>query len=70
MSSDSNAAFPTASDGYCHQPGMQLRDWFAGLVLHGMVTSKATMNTLGEVAEYAYTVADAMVKERAKNQPK
>lgn len=50
--------------------GMTLRDWFAGQALVGITTDIAfRMNDLGvlsEIAKDAYSVADAMLAERAK----
>ena len=53
------AAFPLESD-YGSQPGMTLRDYFAGQVI-----GKIDFHPEG-AAERAYRFADAMIAERAK----
>jgi hypothetical protein len=55
---------------------MNLRDWFAGMALQGMLASVATNNTMKpavfgkpeEVAETAYKFADAMIIEQLSSQ--
>lgn len=60
-------AIGPAGDVY-HQPGMTLRDWFAGQALamcaatHGWPTS----GDGPQIAERAYAIADAMLAERSK----
>ncbi len=47
--------------------GMDLRDWLAGLAMQGFVASGAYNDinfTRGEIAEFAYKMADAMIEER------
>lgn len=68
---DGGPAFPipnsTDMDGYVYAPdarGMTLRDWFAGQAL-------TAAGALGgphpdDVTQWAYTIADAMLKEREK----
>lgn len=52
-----------------HQPGMFVRDYFAGQVLAGMCAVKWTSADDGpEVARRAYAFADAMLAERARTQ--
>lgn len=51
------------------QPGMSLRDWFAGQALAGMLVSRAYLT--GELrhdyaAHDSYVFADAMLAERTK----
>ena len=59
---DGGAAFP--SEYYAEQ-GMTLRDYFAAAALQGFVTNNGTDNTAdGTLAEWAYTLADAMIKAR------
>ena len=74
---DSGPAFPRpiSSDGVnCPDygdPGMSLRDWFAGQALTGLLASVAgsppsarqTQNAIW--AREAYRLADAMLKERS-----
>ena len=63
--SDGKQAFPTGNPTHGGNPGMTLRDWFAGQALVGLVASPATDNcTFGSVASSAYGYADAMLKER------
>jgi hypothetical protein len=61
-------------DGLC---GMSLRDYFAGQALAGMLASDAHPDVLVEVimdtpekiqhrASFAYRIADALLRERAK----
>lgn len=56
-------------DHYAPANGMSLRDWFAGQALIAMHGHKAVENTergVAWLADHAYLVADAMLKERAK----
>lgn len=48
------------------QPGMTLRDWFAGQVLPAVYHPGGRYGPEGfaQVAEYAYAMADAMLAER------
>jgi hypothetical protein len=65
---DGGAAFPTPSnftiqDGVTPAArGMTLRDYFAGQVL----ANSSTVAHPKDVAETAYAIADAMLKEREK----
>ena len=63
MSNDGGPAFP----GNSGNPGMLLRDYFAGQALAGLL-AKTTVNH--EVVNYqartAYSMADAMLVERSK----
>lgn len=45
--------------------GMTLRDYFAGQALAG-VSEAISFDDADELAHYCYTMADAMLKERAK----
>ena len=58
---DGGPAFPCGAD---LQPGMTLRDWFAGQALSQMPDTAAAVGR--EVATLAYAIADAMIAERAK----
>ena len=51
---DGGNAFPTAAE-----PGMTLRDWFAGQAICGMLAGKDD-----KMAKWAYQRADAMLKRR------
>ena len=71
---DGGAAFPI--DSYILNPnatekeikeaqGMTLRDYFAAAALQGFITNNGTDNTAdGTLAEWAYTLADAMIEAR------
>ena len=61
------AAFPLESD-YGSQPGMTLRDYFAGQVIGGLLecSSLRSRSDHSLAAEVAYRVADAMIAERGK----
>ena len=54
-------AFPVPAE--FNDEGMTLRDWFAGQVLAGISTSYTDQQ---DEAEWTYSVADAMLAERAK----
>jgi hypothetical protein len=74
---DGGPAFPTLGDefmqtpngswcpksdyGFHGDPGMSLRDWFAGQALAGMANEDVTDET---VANWAYLRAEAMLRER------
>ena len=45
-------------------PGMTLRDWFAGQALAGLVSYVVEGATFENVAEDAYKAADAMLRAR------
>ena len=46
------------------RPGMELRDWFAGMVLQASCQD----NSEWEAARLAYAFADAMMEQRNKEQ--
>lgn len=64
------SAFPGGdgpfSGGPHHDPGMTLRDWFAGQAIVGLVErwSPSGISASDEIAQFAYLLADAMLKER------
>lgn len=68
---DGGAAFPSqlreARDPGDHDPqaGMSLRDWFAGQALAGLAASPMDMPAEA-YGLTAYTIADAMLAERAR----
>ncbi len=69
-------AFPSEQhetlDGSWNQtfdPGMSLRDWFAGHVAGGMAAYSGTAGASfgpGDIAKRAYEIADAMLVEGSK----
>ena len=66
---DGGPAFPVPENEYQHyQPGMTMRDWFAGQALAGLheaydMNAPVEFKTL---AVWAYSQADIMLAERAK----
>ena len=49
------------------EPGMSLRDWFAGQIAGGMAAHSGTMGTPfgpGDIAQRSYEVADALLSAR------
>lgn len=59
---DGGQAFPVRSEGYSDNPGMTLRDYFAGQALSGL----ATRDWLDDdfMAERAYMMAASMIKRK------
>ena len=52
-----------------YNPGMSLRDWFAGLVLHGICASGSSSDWSNEMlAKEAYQLSDAMLVQREKQE--
>ena len=52
-------------------PGMDLRDWFAGLAMQGILANEAMIDGINDnvskwITAHAYQLADAMMKERDK----
>ncbi|MBX5089386.1 hypothetical protein [Rhizobium lentis] len=61
------SAFPCegGSDSNLYpDPGMSLRDWFAGQVLSGFMSAKPMHFNPDDDAAYCYRVADAMIAAR------
>jgi len=49
--------------------GMELRDWFAGLAMQGLISNEGdTYDFRKTNAEIAYRIADAMLKAREINE--
>jgi len=44
--------------------GMELRDYFAAKAMQGMMADHTRDNSPKEITEYAYQIADAMMKAR------
>lgn len=59
---DGGGAFPVECNGYV-QPGMTLRDWFAGQAIAWLTCPP---RDFAFMAREAYLLADAMLKERDK----
>lgn len=60
-------AFPSGDPWHGGEPGMTLRDWFAGQALAGAMSAHGSYgigNGPGEVADRAYQLADAMLAAR------
>jgi hypothetical protein len=51
------------SSGHPPQPGMSIRDWFAGQALAGLLASPHT-SKIDKLPELAFCIADAMLKQR------
>jgi len=50
------------------QQGMDLRDWFAGMAMLGMLSEHSGIRyDTDELTQFSYEVADAMMKARLKN---
>jgi hypothetical protein len=67
---DGGSAFPIQFDdrpgSYQAEPGMTLRDWFAGRALTGQVAFEGLEGCDARlITKYAYEMADAMLKARA-----
>lgn len=65
-------AFPLQSDGHTHgsEPGMTLREWYAGLAMQGILAcDRHKMEHAGIAAEDAAAAADALIAELAKVKP-
>ena len=58
---DGGPAYPTPA-GVQHNDGMMLRDYFAAAALQGNLIEPTANND--EVAKWAYSLADAMLKAR------
>ena len=65
MKDDGGPAFPTMmAKAGGDEVGMTLRDWFAGQVLAGLVNGRRENVHL--FASEAYSIADALLAQRAK----
>lgn len=67
MKKDGGPAFPVdAPNDPCiiKDPGMTLRDYFAGQALAGLMANHMPYSTFSLIASKAYKAADAMLKER------
>ena len=63
-------AFPTTQENGCNsgEPGMTLRDYFAGKAMQGLMglawAGREPKELFKSRADYAYEMADAMLKAR------
>lgn len=48
------------------EPGMTLRDWFAGQALAGLIAHPSSEGSVITVAQWAYDHADAMLAARVR----
>ena len=63
---DDLRAFPTFDDAEVYR-GMTLRDYFAAAALQGLIANKPYMGIdTSLMSDWAYKVANAMLKEREK----
>lgn len=60
---DGGTAFPISDRGAV-EPGMSLRDWFAGQALAGMLADSNVKGQPVVIADGAYRLADAMLEAR------
>ena len=61
---DGGPAFPMNNGPNCFaNPGMSLRDWFAGQAIAGISTGEP-INDYAQAAKQCYATADAMLAER------
>jgi len=69
MKTKNIAAFPLKHSDDKFNPGMTLRDYFAGQVINGVLSNTPLWNditTLQQSADFAYELADALLIERQK----
>jgi hypothetical protein len=74
MKTKNIAAFPLKHSEDKFNPGMTLRDYFAGQVIIGIVSNKELLEglqiSLRESTRLSYELADALLIERQKYEPK
>lgn len=73
MRTKNPTAFPLKHADDKFNPGMTLRDYFAGQIITGIVSNTSVWNditSLDESAEFAYEIAEALLIERQKYEPK
>jgi hypothetical protein len=74
VKNDSGPAFPAnvpAGDCWRHVPGMTLRDYFAAKAIQGTLANSAYHDdSTPALAKWAYELADALIAERSKEEPK
>lgn len=68
------AAFPLKHSEDKFNPGMTLRDYFAGQAIIGILNTPSLLEELGlhihEASDLAYEIADDLLIERQKYEPK
>jgi hypothetical protein len=67
------AAFPLKHSDDKFNPGMTLRDYFAGQIITGVLSNPSLwhdITTLQQSAEFAYEIAEKLLIERQKYEPK
>lgn len=63
---DGGRAFPSlGGPDYVKEPGMSLRDWFAGQAISALVARHRADVAWSELAPTAYRIADAMLAARS-----
>ena len=73
MKTKNIAAFPLKHSEDKFNPGMTLRDYFAGQIITGVLSNTPLWNditTLQQSADFAYELADALLIQRQKYEPK
>jgi hypothetical protein len=66
---DGESAFPSLGGYYRHimsDPGMTLRDWFAGQALTGLLSgnTRPPISTINDIVLKSWNIADAMLAAR------
>ena len=56
-------AFPNPNN--TQQAGMNLRDWFAGLAMQGLMANQKTEPDIPLICKVSYQIANQMMKERS-----
>ena len=64
MSYDGGPAFPLAMEGGFVNPGMSLRDWFAGQCAASLLAANPQGGSVEDLAVSAYRTADALIALR------
>ena len=73
MKTRNQAAFPLKHADDKFNPGMTLRDYFAGQVIVGIISNTelwARLDTLKHSTELAYEIAEQLLIDRQKYEPK
>jgi hypothetical protein len=74
MKTKNIAAFPLKHSDDKFNPGMTLRDYFAGQAIIGILSAPSLLEELGlhinEASDLAYDIADDLLTTRQKYEPK